>query len=538
MIQKAFSSVGLQFDYLDGWAMLLAALQAFLVVLLVVPVVRRSASKRLARQDKHFHQTHREPISRLGGVALAAAFISVFISIGLVYGRFSENGKNFLTIGGGAIAMFGLGLWDDLRSLGARRKLLGQLLIAAAIYKFGLRIELLSNPFGGPPLNLGPWSCVATVAWIVGMTNLINLIDGIDGLAAGICLMLMILLASAPQGMHLYPFLTVGVAGALIAFLMFNFPPAKIYMGDGGAYFLGCLIGELTIANSHKGTVVAALVAPLFVLALPILDVSIAILRRGLKGLPVFRPDRRHIHHRLLEMGLSRRNAVLGMYFFTVIFLFLGMIALGSGGRLVPVLIGVAILIILLMAGRLSFAREWFAVGHVVGNSLRMREEVGYAVLMTRWLALEGQRVNDAEELWRLTAFAAERLGLCAASIELGGQKREWRASGDLPERGYHIARFDFNASGGGIIELRARICPHVECPSFEKSAEADNGICPHGAVKNTPCVGNRRMFEVVSELLAEGWHKAGRRLQKNGVPLAFTPNANEQEELIPSSAA
>ena len=146
------------------------------------------------------------------------------------------------------------------------------------------------------------------------MTNLVNLIDGIDGLAAGICLMLTVLLMDPQASGTAIPLMVCGVAGSLLGFLVFNFPPAKIYMGDGGAYFLGFPIGELTISNSHKGTVAAALVAPLFVLALPILDVSLAIMRRGLKGLPLFRADRRHIHHRLLEMGLSRRRAVIAMY--------------------------------------------------------------------------------------------------------------------------------------------------------------------------------------------------------------------------------
>lgn len=536
MIQKVFSSVGLQLNYVNVWEMLLAALQAFVVVLLVVPIVRRSAAKRLARQTTHFHQTHREPISRLGGVALAAAFLSNFITLGLVYARSSENGRSFVIICVGALAMFLLGLWDDLKTLGAKRKLAVQFLVALGIYKLGLRIELLTNPLGGQPIPLGAWSWLATVMWIVGMTNLINLIDGIDGLAAGICLMLMVLLTSAPQGMHLFPLLTCGVAGALIAFLIFNFPPAKIYMGDGGAYFLGCLIGELTIANSHKGTVVAALVAPLFVLALPILDVSLAIVRRGLKGLPVFRPDRKHIHHRLLEMGLSRRNAVLGMYCFTVVFLLLGMVALGSGGKLVPILVGVAILIILMLAGRLSFAREWFAVGHVVGNSLRMREEVGYAVLMTRWLALEGRRVEHADELWRLMTFAAERMGFCTVRVQLGDQDREWSKSRQDDDADYHVARFDFSSSGAGIIELKAKVCAHEACPSDGRDA-AGKIICARAAVRNAPCAGDRRMFEVITELLAEGWHKASRHLQKEGRPLRFESDETEKPSASPAVA-
>src|SRR5207247_916357 len=138
-----------------------------------------------------------------------------------------------------------------------------------------------------------------------------------------------------------------GMVGALVGFLWFNFPPARVYMGDGGAYFLGFQIGLFAIISSHKGTVFAALVAPLFVLALPIADTALAILRRGLQGLPIFRPDRRHIHHRLIKKGLSRRKVVLSFYAVTLAFMVLGLMAFWSRGQLVPTLLGVAALILL-----------------------------------------------------------------------------------------------------------------------------------------------------------------------------------------------
>ena len=144
---------------------------------------------------------------------------------------------------------------------------------------------------------------VLTVLWLVGMTNLINLIDGVDGLAGGICLMLMGLLAYVGHDSGSYECLVSGMAGALLGFLWFNFPPARVYLGDSGAYFLGFQIGLFSIISSHKGTIFAALVAPLFVLALPILDTTLAILRRGLRGLPIFRADRRHIHHHCSKWG-------------------------------------------------------------------------------------------------------------------------------------------------------------------------------------------------------------------------------------------
>src|SRR5204862_6919984 len=151
------------------------------------------------------------------------------------------------------------------------------------------------------------------------MTNLISLVDGVDGLAGGICLMLMALLSYVGHVNGSFVLLTAGMAGALLGFLRFNFPPARIYMGDGGAYFLGFQIGVFSIASSQKGAIFGALAAPLFVLALPILDVALAILRRGFRGLPIFRPDRSHIHHRLIGMGLSRRKVVVSIYALTLV---------------------------------------------------------------------------------------------------------------------------------------------------------------------------------------------------------------------------
>jgi hypothetical protein len=179
---------------------------------------------------------------------------------------------------------------------------------------------------------------------------------------------------------------------------------------------------------------------------------------------------------------------------------------------LVPILTGVAILTILLLAGRLSFAREWFAVGHVVGNSLRMREEVGYAVLMTRWLALEGRRVETAEELWRLSIFAAERLGLSETRIRLADAVREWH-NGENRPGGYHFARFDFHELG--VIEIEAEVCPFCQNGSGPK-------LCRQQSDENAPCIGSKRMFDVVAELLAEGWHKGAKHLAEDSGQLKF----------------
>jgi hypothetical protein len=343
------------------------------------------------------------------------------------------------------------------------------------------------------------------------MTNLINLIDGVDGLAGGICLMLMGLLVYVGHANGSFECVMAGMVGALLGFLWFNFPPARIYLGDGGAYFLGFLIGFLALVNSHKGTVFAALVAPLFVLALPILDTLLAILRRGLRGLPLFRPDRRHLHHHLLQMGLSRRRVVLSFYAVTLVFLVMGFAAYWSRGDLIPVLLGVATLLLLVCAGKFRFSRNWFAVGRVVGDSLNMRQEVQYALTLMRWLELEGNRRNSAEELWGDLLFAAQRLGYTSIKLTLADGEKAWAQANDNEK----TQSFVQVLHGGrlGTLELSAR------CRETENDAETKRQL------KNShSSIADVRLFEIVSELVAEGWAKAASKLaQKGSEPLQFS---------------
>jgi UDP-GlcNAc:undecaprenyl-phosphate GlcNAc-1-phosphate transferase len=333
--------------------------------------------------------------------------------------------------------------------------------------------------------------------------------------------MLMLLLAGVGGGSGSVQFIAVGMTGALLGFLCFNFPPAKIYMGDGGAYFLGFLIGCLTISNSHKGTVFAALIAPLFVLALPILDTSLAILRRGLRGLPLFRPDRRHIHHRLQELGLSRRQLVLGLYAFTAVFLVLGLAVFWSHDQYLPIFAGCAVLIILLAAGKISFSREWFAVGRVLGGSLEMRSEIQYALHQTRWLVMEGSRCKDIESLWEDLVFIARKLGYVKVRLELEDGEKIWQLP-DVAGADCCCSRHELSGGTSNILELYAsRSLPGQEKFSSEHETK----------------------FRILGDLIAEGWIKAARVWERSHQsPVRFdtrkTPAASAADSLRPQPAS
>jgi UDP-GlcNAc:undecaprenyl-phosphate GlcNAc-1-phosphate transferase len=492
------------------WPIISCSLLGMGIVFLVVPLVLKAALvTNLLQRGQDLHHTHQKPIPRLGGLALAAAFIGIEIFIAVIYPeqRAKTPGRSVVLIS--SLAMFALGFRDDLKPLGAKKKLLGQILIAVVVCAFGIGIQRFKVPFTATVIDLGGWGVLITVLWLVGMTNLINLIDGADGLAGGICLMLMALLAYVGHQSGSFELLVSGMAGALLGFLWFNFPPARIYLGDGGAYFLGFQIGLFAILSSHKGTVFAALAAPLFVLALPIVDTALAILRRGLRGLPIFRPDRSHIHHHLLDMGHSRRKVVLYFYAVTLIFLAMGFAAFWSRGHLIPVLLGLATLILLLCAGKLHFSRHWFAVGRVVGNSLEMRQEIHYALTLMRWLELEGSRRNSAEALWSDLVFAAQRLGYSSVKLTLADGQRVWeQANARQPARSVVEV-----LQGGrfGTLELKA---PHsvAEVDPAQRPKDCESSFCP--------CVSDARVFEIVSELLAEGWIKAAAKLTNGDLAL------------------
>lgn len=485
--------------------MLICGATGFLVAWSLIPLILRRAARRTSADTRGFHHTHETPVTRFGGIALAAAFVAVVIAAGF---SFSFEPLQSLFRWGvilGSLAMFGLGVRDDFKPLGAKVKLLGQVLVASAVYCSGVQIDVFANPITGTVYEFGPWGYIVTVIWLVALTNLINLIDGIDGLAGGISLMMMILLVyfgfNAPTFGTL---LAVGMAGALLGFLYFNFPPARIYMGDGGAYFLGFLIGALSITNSQKGTVAAALIAPIFALALPIADVALAIMRRGLKGLPIFRPDRKHIHHRLIDFGFSRRGALLLLYGLSLSFLLLASVVFWSRGQLTPILFGAVFLIFFVCARLLGFVKNWFAVGKELGMSLRLRKESRYALAALHWLEMEAERCETLQELWTTYLFVTRKLGLSQVKLFLDSGRTVSR------DQSIHRQSTDFHRNRHEM--------PLANIKAIEFGSESS--------------AMSAQRFEHVTELAAEGWMKAVRRWQEvNQVPVVFEPAMPTESE-------
>lgn len=295
---------------------------AFLISVIATPIVRRVVLQLgwVDAAGRTHRKVHARDIPRLGGVAIVLAFLaSVIGAIALSHAIDASDlfGNARLAIGflAGATTIALLGVYDDINGSSATIKLTFQSLAAITVIACGFLIERIDLPLL-PGFELGLFAYPVSLLWIVGVTNAVNLIDGLDGLAAGISLIGVMPVAAVALATGQMPLALVALAlsGALLGFLVHNFHPAKIFMGDTGSMFLGFTLAVITAHTAQKVSVVASLTAPVIALALPILDTLLAMTRRAAAGRPVFSPDREHIHHRLLRRGLSHRGVVLTMY--------------------------------------------------------------------------------------------------------------------------------------------------------------------------------------------------------------------------------
>jgi len=292
-----------------------AAIVALVAALVLTPLVRYLARRQGLLDKPDYRKVHPIPIPRLGGIAIAAAFYLGLAAAILVTSpgpnRLIEADQLVAVLIGVALIVC-IGIVDDLFGMRARVKLSAQVSIAIVVALLGLAIEHFDGPWGR--IGLGVWSIPVTVIWFVLVMNAINLIDGLDGLASGVVLIAMgaLYLVSVRAGIPLPLAAVLGAgAGAVLGFLPFNLSPASIIMGDTGSILLGFLVAAVGITITQSGSPAAAPWVPIIVLAVPLLDTAWAVTRRAIARSPIFAPDRKHVHHRLLAAGLSQGNAML-----------------------------------------------------------------------------------------------------------------------------------------------------------------------------------------------------------------------------------
>lgn len=293
------------------------ALAAFVLALLFTPAVLRAARRMGFVDAPGERKVHKAPIPTGGGFAVALAFFAVLWgSMGFAGAPPVHAVLGLTIVGGIALA---LGYFDDRYRLPAWFKLLVQAGCGVILHEFGFGVDKLSNPFAGEDaaIELAGLGLVLDVIWVLAITNAINLIDGLDGLAAGVVAIATGSLLAVASIHHDASVLWVGaiLIGAVLGFLRFNFPPARIFLGDTGSQFLGMMMAGLALLENNKGTAAITLLLPIVAMGLPLLDSGMAFVRRLLRGGAIFRADQEHLHHRLLHLGLTQRQVVSLLYY-------------------------------------------------------------------------------------------------------------------------------------------------------------------------------------------------------------------------------
>jgi UDP-GlcNAc:undecaprenyl-phosphate GlcNAc-1-phosphate transferase len=295
-------------------------------------------------QRRDLHET---PLPRLGGVPIFLSFLVAIAVAMLASLRFPAlsvglSPRTLLTILLPGTLIFLLGLCDDIYSLGPYTKFAVQGVAAVLLFAGGLRILELPVLFGARHL---PWpiGLAITILWVIGITNAFNLIDGLDGLAAGSALFstLVVFVVAIVSGSSLVSLLTIALAGAILGFLRFNFNPATIFLGDCGSLFIGFMLSALALAGAEKAPTIVAVAIPIVSLGLPILDTSLSVLRRVISGRNIFTGDREHIHHKLLQHGMTHRQVVIVLYGVCAIFALLSLFLLWPSGSSVGLVLAV-----------------------------------------------------------------------------------------------------------------------------------------------------------------------------------------------------
>lgn len=319
----------------------LAGGAAFSLTPLVIAAARRAG----ALDHPGAQKVHAAPVPTLGGLGLAVAVLGTLWLLYLAGAGVSLEHTVGLTLA--AIPVLLVGVWDDLRACGIPTKLVVHFAAGALLYASGLRVVELTNPFGAT-IPLGPFAAVVTMVWVATIINALNLVDGLDGLAPGIGGIAALALAAVGllRGERDVAVVALVLAGATLGFYPYNFPRARIFLGDVGSTFIGLVLATVSLLENRKATAAMTLLLPMVALGLPILDTVFAVVRRTARGRNPLRRDVGHLHHRLLRLGLSPPRAVVVLLAVSAAFGGVAVVISGlpkQGTLLVTVLLGVLV---------------------------------------------------------------------------------------------------------------------------------------------------------------------------------------------------
>ncbi len=418
------------------------------LALLTTPFVIWLARRIGAVDRPGVRSIHTQPIPRIGGVAIYVSSVFFIVPLLFLHNTIGQTFRSVqvqvTTLLCSATLVFLIGLIDDLQGLSARLKFLAELLGATALCLVGVRISGIDLG-GGMAISLGWLGVPVTLLWIVGITNAVNMSDGLDGLAAGVAAIACGVIATfaiygslvhtgeARSNDVMMALFALALLGSLTGFLFFNFNPAKVFMGDCGSLFIGFTVAAASVMCVSKSAALIGLALPALALGIPIFDTLFSMLRRFLERRSLFAPDRSHFHHRLLEMGLNQRRAVLVIYLATVAAAGLGLFMIVDSS-LDAVLVFVAVLGLIVLFFRVVGA---FGVHDTV---VRLQNKYKYSRRQREDrttfenLQLQFRQVRDIGQWWEAVCDAARRMEFAWVSLRMtyaDGRVEEklWRTS-------------------------------------------------------------------------------------------------------------
>ncbi len=448
---------------------LLLGLLSFVLCFIFTPLCRAVAIHFGLVDKPDERKQHRVPTPRVGGFAIVLAYIcalALTMLIGPVREQLHIQHASLLRVllpSAGLI--FLIGLLDDLFTLTALQKLAGQIFGCAIAGILGNIFAPESFTFGAPHSFLSHplVSILICTGWLVLCTNAINLIDGLDGLASGICLLgtlatLLIGVYTHNSGLVIA---TVPLAGALLAFLYYNFNPASIFLGDCGSLTIGFMLGAMSLTWQHHGGMSLGMMAPILVLALPLAEVGLSILRRYLRNVPVFSPDRGHIHHMVQDRGYKPKATALILYGACTVAAVLSVVASLSSRTFHAVIVGFFLLLLFIAVRYLDYI-EFRAAGRVL-SSKRFRQEIKEEIYL-RELEISLNSVHDMDGAWKLVQKTCADLQF--ATVEMffanlyfdvvlqdDAHEKDWWLTLPVGERGYlRVSRSNLLRTGDLVM--------------------------------------------------------------------------------------
>ena len=405
-------------------------------------------------------KVHAVATPRTGGIAIIVAMLAMVVPVltldNTIGHSLRQNQEQVIALLAGGFLMFLVGLVDDVRGLRARTKLAAQLVLAAGVCALGVRVEEITLP-GGYEIALGWLACPLTVLWIAGVTNAINLIDGLDGLAAGIaaiaCAVLAVLAIVTAQ--PVMAVLMLALLGSLCGFLLFNFNPARIFMGDCGSLFLGFMLSGASVLCTMKTATAVGLALPMLVMGVPIFDMLFSMLRRLLERRSPFAPDRGHIHHRLLDMGLSHSRTVVTLYCVTASIAAIGMVVMALRNVMTPIVFGV-LTVLLISVFRVAGAvrlRESLAA---LRRNLAIAREASEEKRCFEESQLRLREATSFESWWETVCSTADRLAFALLTLTVtdkDGTQRTLIWQNNRLTTTDRLLRLSFRARQGGSAQ-------------------------------------------------------------------------------------